>query len=112
VTEEAMPGTLRLRRSARGRDNRPTYIVAVDGREVGQLRRDASIDVPLAPGDHEVLVRGGRTYASDPYSVSVKTGDLVRLVCFPAVTTMSTWVNLMWGKQPPRPGIRLEPDDM
>ena len=102
-------GVIRVRRLAAGRDSRPTYRILVDDKPVGTVARGSTTDIQVQVGEHEVIVSGGG-YDSGPLRVTAHEGQVVRLRCLPAVTTVTTMVGLMWGKRP-KPGIRLEPDD-
>ena len=86
------------------------YRILVDGEPMGSVSRGNTRDIEVPAGDHTVVVTGGRDYASEPLALSVHAGEIVRLRCMPSVTTTTTLVSLMWGKQPKK-GIRLARDD-
>jgi hypothetical protein len=103
-------GVIRVRRTEAGRDNRKAYRILVDGEPMGSVARGTTRDIEVSAGDHTVIVSGGEGYDSEPLDLTVREGEVLRLRCMPAVTTATTLVGLMWGKQP-KAGIRIARDD-
>ena len=107
---EGETGLIRVRRVEAGRDSRATYRVIVDGLPVASVSRGGTAEVAVAVGDHAVIVSGGKDYESEALDVRVGSGQAVSLRCMPKVTTVTTMIGLMRGKQPTS-GIRLVVDD-
>src|SRR4051812_45318380 len=103
-------GVIRVRRAEAGRDSRASYRILVDGEPIGAVFRGNTRDIEVPAGDHTLIVSGGEGYESEPLDVTVREGELLRLRCMPSVTTATTLVGLMWGRQP-KTGIRLARDD-
>ena len=76
-----MAATLKLTRQAFGIElwRRPVD-VSVDGTNVGVLERKATIEAPLEPGRHTLLLRAGR-YSSRPQSFDAADGEVVSFRC-------------------------------
>jgi hypothetical protein len=55
---------------------RGRFDVMVDDNRVGSLEAHETIDVPVQPGNHTVLIRAGR-YSSRPHSVDAADGETV-----------------------------------
>jgi hypothetical protein len=103
-------GVIRVRRTEAGRDSRSVYRIIVDDQPMGSVRRGDSIDIEVSAGEHQVVAFAGDEYESEPMLVTVRAGETVPLRCMPSVTTVTTMIGFMWGKQPSS-GIRLASDD-
>ena len=60
-----MPATLKLSHKAIGAEvRRGPYDVLVDGKRVGSVEMNDTIETPVAPGRHALQVRNGRNLSS------------------------------------------------
>ena len=60
-----MSATLKLTHKAIGAEvRRGTYDVVVDGKRVGSVEMNHTIEIPVEPGRHTVQVRNGRNSSS------------------------------------------------
>jgi hypothetical protein len=76
-----LAGTLKLSRRAAGIELwRGRFDVSVDGTNVGSLERNDTIETPVEPGQHTLLIRGGR-YSSRPQSFDAADGEVVNFRC-------------------------------
>lgn len=76
-----MAATLRLTRKPAGIELwRGRFDVTVDGSSVGTLDRQDTIETPVDPGPHTILLRMGR-YSSQPHIFTAADGDLITLRC-------------------------------
>jgi hypothetical protein len=79
--EATLAATLKLTRQAAGIELwRSRFDISVDGTNVGSLARNDTIETPLEPGHHTLLVRAGR-YSSRPRSFDAADGDVVSFRC-------------------------------
>lgn len=76
-----MAATLRLTRQAFGIELwRGRFDVTVDGSSVGTLDRQDTIETPVDPGPHTLLLRMGR-YFSQPTTFDAAEGETVTFRC-------------------------------
>ena len=76
-----MAATLRLTRKAAGIELwRGRFEVTVDGSSVGTLERQDTIETPVAPGPHTLILRMGR-YSSQPHTFTAADDELITLRC-------------------------------
>jgi hypothetical protein len=60
-----MSATLKLTHKTIGAEvRRKPYDVVVDGKQVGSVEMDRTIEIPVEPGTHTVQVRSGRNSSS------------------------------------------------
>jgi hypothetical protein len=59
---------------------RGTFEVTVDGNSVGAIENHETVETPVEPGHHAVLIRKGR-YRSQRRSFDVADGDVVTFRC-------------------------------
>jgi hypothetical protein len=59
---------------------RGTFDVSVDGNSVGAVENHETVEAPVEPGRHTVLIRKGR-YSSQRRSFDVADGDVVTFRC-------------------------------
>ena len=60
-----MPATLKVTHKAIGAEvRRGTYDVVVDGKTVGSVEMNDTIEIPVEPGRHTLQVRNGRNSSS------------------------------------------------
>jgi hypothetical protein len=77
----AMSGTLRLTHKTIGVEvRRGTYDVVVDGKRVGSLELNQTVDIPVEPGHHTVQVRSGRN-SSQTKAFDVAQGEIASFRC-------------------------------
>jgi hypothetical protein len=62
------------------RDRARSYGVVVDGEQVASIKRGGRIEVPVASGRHEVVMRINWG-TSQPIDVDVEPGESVELAC-------------------------------
>jgi hypothetical protein len=73
--------TLKLTRQALGIElRRGRFDISVDGVTVGSLERDDTVETPVDPGHHTLVVRKGR-YSSRPHPFDVADGEVVSFRC-------------------------------
>ncbi len=102
-----MAATLRLTRNARGIELwRGRFDVTVDGTSVGTLDRQDTIETPVDPGPHTLLLRMGR-YSSQPHPFTATDGDLITLRCHSA----AGWPQLIASLIAPDLAIFIRPDE-
>ncbi|HAP90453.1 MAG TPA: hypothetical protein DEP82_05715 [Arthrobacter bacterium] len=76
-----MSATLKLTHSTIGVEvRRGTYDVVVDGKHVGTLELNETIDITVEPGHHTLQVRTGRN-SSRTQSFDVTEGETARFRC-------------------------------
>lgn len=78
-----MSATLRLTRASKGRLielHRGQFDIAVDGRSIGSLDAQDTVETPVEPGHHTLQVKRGR-YHSPDQSFDVADGDVVTFRC-------------------------------
>jgi hypothetical protein len=76
-----MSATLKLTHKAIGVEiRRGTYDVVLDGRPAGSLELNETIDMPVEPGRHSLLVRNGRN-ASRTRTFDAAEGETVAFRC-------------------------------
>lgn len=76
-----MSATLKLTHKAIGAEvRRGTYDVVVDGRRVGSLDMNDTIETPIEPGHHTLQVRNGRS-SSRPQPFDAAEGEIVAFRC-------------------------------
>jgi hypothetical protein len=69
--------TLNLTREAFGLElRRGTFDILVDGQKVGSIEWHGTINVPVEPGRHTLLIRAGR-YASHEHSFEAAEGESI-----------------------------------
>ncbi|MGB9111535.1 MAG: hypothetical protein WCF24_02280 [Acidimicrobiales bacterium] len=72
-----MAATLKLTRQGVGIElRRGKFDVLVDGRSVGSIDWHGTIEVPVEPGRHTILIRAGR-YSSQDHSFEAADGATV-----------------------------------
>lgn len=80
-----MPGTLRLLREGVGIElRRGIFDVTLDGAVVAKIERGDTIETPLAPGRHTLIIRHGR-YSSRSHEFDSKDGEVVDFRCHGAM---------------------------
>lgn len=62
-------------------NRRQPFEIALDGKSVGSIERNQSVELPLEPGRHSIRVREGR-YSSRDHSFDVAAGDTVNFRCY------------------------------
>ncbi len=76
-----MAATLKLRHKAIGVEvRRGTYDIVVDGKRVGSLELNDTIEIPVEPGPHTLQVRNGRN-SSRTQSFDAAEGEIVAFRC-------------------------------
>jgi hypothetical protein len=99
--------TLRLTRKAQGIELwRGQFDVTVDGSSVGTLDREDTIETPVDPGPHTLLLRMGR-YSSQPHTFTAADDELITLRCHGA----AGWPQLVASLIAPDLAIVIKPDD-
>lgn len=80
-----MAATLSLRRESVGIElRRGRFEISVDGKTVGSLENDETVETPLEPGHHTLRIRAGR-YSSRDRSFDVADGEVVNFRCHGAM---------------------------
>jgi hypothetical protein len=80
-----MSATLSMIREGFGIElRRGRFEVIADGKSVGSIEKNESIDTPLEPGHHTVRIEAGR-YGSQNHSFDVTEGEVVRFRCHGAL---------------------------
>jgi hypothetical protein len=81
-----MSATLRLSRGgAWGVElRRGVFEISVDGKNVGSLNRDDTVETLLEPGEHTIRIEKGR-YSSRPQSFGAVDGEVVKFRCHGAM---------------------------
>ena len=101
-----MAATLRLTRQAFGIELwRGRFDVTVDGSSVGTLDRQDTIETPVDPGPHTLLLRMGR-YFSQPTTFDAAEGETVTFRCHGA----ESWPRLVASLIAPDLAISLKRD--
>ena len=59
---------------------RSQFEILVDGKSVGSIENDHTVDTPLEPGHHALQIRSGR-YSSKEDSFDVADGGVVNFRC-------------------------------
>jgi hypothetical protein len=73
--------TLRITHKAIGVEvRRGTYDVLVDGKPVGSIEMNDTIEIPVEPGRHTLQVRNGRN-SSRPETFSAADGEVIAFRC-------------------------------
>ena len=62
------------------RDRARTYTVVVDGEQVARIKRGERVEMPVASGRHQVMMRINWG-TSQTLDVDVRPGELVELAC-------------------------------
>ena len=76
-----MAATLKLTHKAIGVEvRRGTYDIVVDGRRVGSLEMNDTIEIPVEPGRHTLQVRNGRN-SSRTQTFDAADGEIVAFRC-------------------------------
>ena len=76
-----MSATLKLTHKAIGAEvRRGTYDVEVDGKRVGSVEMNDTIEIPVEPGRHTLQVRNGRK-SSSTENFDVAEGEIVAFRC-------------------------------
>jgi hypothetical protein len=76
-----MAATLKLTHKAIGVEvRRGPYEVVVDGKPVGSVEMNDTVEIPVEPGRHTVQIRDGRN-SSRTQSFEVSDGDVVAFRC-------------------------------
>ena len=76
-----MSATLKVTHKSVGAEvRRGTYDVVVDGRRVGSVEMNDTIELPVEPGRHTLQVRDGRK-SSGTESFDVTEGEIVAFRC-------------------------------
>jgi hypothetical protein len=76
-----LPATLKVTRKAAGIElRRGRFDISVDGANVGSIEREDTIETPLQPGHHTLLIRAGR-YSSRPQPLDAADGETVSFRC-------------------------------
>jgi hypothetical protein len=77
--------TLRLTRQAFGIElRRGTFGIWLDGKDVGSIEWDQTIEIPVEPGRHTLKIRRGR-YSSLERSFDATDADVVNFRCHGAM---------------------------
>jgi hypothetical protein len=77
--------TLKVTRKGHGIElRRGQFEVRVDGRSIGSIENDHTVDTPLEPGHHTLQIRAGR-YSSKEDSFDVSDGEVVNFRCHGAM---------------------------
>jgi hypothetical protein len=80
-----MSATLRMVRAGTGIElRRGRFEIVVDGRGVGSLERNETVEMPIEPGQHALRVQAGR-YSSRDHSFDVADGEIVNFRCHGAM---------------------------
>jgi hypothetical protein len=69
---------------------RGVFEIEVDGKNVGSIKNNETVEVPIEPGPHTLRIRAGR-YSSRGQSLDVADGDTASFRCHGAVI-WPTWV--------------------
>jgi hypothetical protein len=102
-----LAATLRLTRKPAGIELwRGPFDVTVDGSSVGTLERQDTIETPLDPGPHTILLRMGR-YSSQPRTFTAADGDLIAFRCHGA----EGWPQLIASLIAPDLAIFIRPEE-
>jgi hypothetical protein len=76
-----MTATLRVTRAAPGIElRRGTFTVAVDGKDVGTIEHNDTIERPVTPGHHALQMTNGR-YRSHEQGFDASDGEVVTFRC-------------------------------
>lgn len=76
-----MAATLKLTHKALGAEvRRGTYDVEVDGKRVGSVEMNETLETPIEPGRHSLQVRNGRN-SSRPQAFDAADGEIVAFRC-------------------------------
>lgn len=76
-----MPATLEVRREVIGvAVRRGTFDVFVDGERVGSVELRGTLEMPIEPGPHTLLIRSGRN-SSPTRRFDAAEGQVVTFVC-------------------------------
>jgi hypothetical protein len=82
---KTVPATLKMTREGFGIElRRGTFDITVDGQSVGSLDYGQTLEAPLEPGRHTLLVRAGR-YSSAARPLEVTDGQVIRFRCHGAM---------------------------
>jgi len=102
-----LAATLRLTRKAAGIELwRRRFDVTVDGSSVGTLERQDTIETPVGPGPHTLVLRMGR-YSSQPQTFTATDGDLITFRCHGA----EGWPQLVASLIAPDLAIVIKPEE-
>ena len=102
-----MAATLRLIRQALGIELwRGRFDVTVDGGSVGTLDRRDTLETPVDPGPHTLLLRMGR-YSSQPQTFDAAEGETVTYRCH----GVEVWPRLVASLIAPDLAISLKRDE-
>jgi hypothetical protein len=76
-----MSATLKLTHKAIGAEvRRGTYDVVFDGKQVGSVKMNNTIEIPVEPGHHTLQVRSGRNLSSTQ-TFDAAEGEIVAFRC-------------------------------
>ena len=76
-----MSASIKLERRAFGIElRRGTFVIYVDGEQVGSIGSHDSVELPVEPGRHALQLRAGR-YSSSSRSFDVSDGSMVSFRC-------------------------------
>jgi hypothetical protein len=76
-----VPATLKLTHKAIGLEvRRGTYDALVDGKPVGSVEMNGTIEIPVEPGHHTLQVRNGRN-SSRTETFNAADGEVVAFRC-------------------------------
>ena len=76
-----MPATLKLTHKAIGAEvRRGTFDILVDGKHVGSVEMNGTLETPVEPGRHTLQVRNGRN-SSRPQTFDAAEGEVVAFRC-------------------------------
>jgi hypothetical protein len=77
--------TLRLSREVPGIElRRGRFEMFVDGKSVGSLEKHGTVETPIEPGHHTLLIQAGR-YSSRDYLFDVADSEVVNFRCHGAI---------------------------
>jgi hypothetical protein len=102
-----LAATLRLTRKAAGIELwRGRFDVTVDGSSVGTLERQDTIETPVGPGPHTLILRMGR-YSSQPHPFTAADDELITFRCHGA----EGWPQLVASLIAPDLAIFIRPEE-
>lgn len=80
-----MSATLKVTREGAGIElRRGRFEIVADGKMLGAIERHETVETPLEPGHHTLLIRAGR-YSSQGHSFDVADGEVVSFRCHGAM---------------------------
>lgn len=100
-----MSGTLRLTREGVGIElRRGPFEISIDGKSVGSIEYQETVETPVEPGRHVLRIRAGR-YSSRDHAFAVADGEVVSFRCHGAMV----WPRYVASIIKPDLGISLRP---